>query len=90
MEQATAWQKKCRAEKGKSFIYLGDEFYLLAGKEVPPAEWYDGFPQLENGIGLTRSFFDEWKETLAHMHDFKALLLLSFPSVRVPKSFKAF
>ena len=72
VEQATAWQKKCRAEKGKSFIYLGDEFYLLAGKEVPPAEWYDGFPQLENGIGLTRSFLDEWKETLAHMHDFKA------------------
>lgn len=60
--RVTLWQKKCRAETGKSFIYLGDEFYLLAGREVPPAAWYDGFPQLENGIGLTRSFLDEWRE----------------------------
>lgn len=62
VEQATLWQQKCREETGKSFIYLGDEFYLLAGREVPPAAWYDGFPQLENGIGLTRNFLDEWRE----------------------------
>ena len=43
---------------GKSFVYLGDEFYILAGMPLPEAEWYDGFPQLENGIGLSRNF---WK-----------------------------
>ena len=53
MEQVTAWQERCRKETGKTFIYLGDEFYLLAEKPFPPTEWYDGFPQLENGIGLT-------------------------------------
>lgn len=58
---ATKWQERCRKETGKSFVYLGDEFYLLAEQEVPAAEWYDGFPQLENGIGLTRSFVDDWK-----------------------------
>ncbi len=62
VDQATLWQQKCREETGKSFIYLGDEFYLLAGRHVPPAEWYDGFPQLENGIGLTRNFLEEWRE----------------------------
>lgn len=62
VEQATKWQKKCRQETGSSFIYLGDEFYLLAGREVPEASWYDGFPQLENGIGLTRSFLDDWED----------------------------
>ena len=72
IDQVTPWQKQCREETGKTFIYLGDEFYLLAGREVPSAAWYDGFPQLENGIGLTRSFLDEWQETLAQMGNYQA------------------
>ena len=72
VDQVTEWQKRCRQETGKTFIYIGDEFYLLAGRELPPAEWYDGFPQLENGIGLTRNFMEEWQENLAQMHGFHA------------------
>lgn len=72
IDQVTPWQRQCREETGKTFIYLGDEFYLLAGREVPAAEWYDGFPQLENGIGLTRSFLDEWQEALASMGSYQA------------------
>jgi putative radical SAM enzyme (TIGR03279 family) len=64
VDMVTPWQERCRKETGKSFVYLGDEFYLLAEKELPPAAWYDGFPQLENGIGLTSSFLIEWEETL--------------------------
>ena len=56
----TRWQEECRRRLGRSFIYLGDEFYILAGREMPPVSWYDGFPQLENGIGLTRNFLAEW------------------------------
>lgn len=70
VEQVTAWQERCRKETGKTFIYLGDEFYLLAEKPFPPTEWYDGFPQLENGIGLTANFMLEWDEALAQMQDF--------------------
>lgn len=70
VEQVTPWQERCRKETGSTFIYLGDEFYLLAEKPLPPAEWYDGFPQLENGIGLTRNFMEEWQATLAQMHGF--------------------
>lgn len=69
VEQVTAWQERCRQETGKSFVYLGDEFYLLADKELPPGEWYDGFPQLENGIGLTRSFLDEWADVISKLHN---------------------
>ena len=58
----TEWQKECRQSLGKSFVYLGDEFYILAGLPLPQAEWYDGFPQLENGIGLSRNFLEEWQE----------------------------
>ena len=72
IDQVTPWQRQCREETGKTFIYLGDEFYLLAGMDVPAAEWYDGFPQLENGIGLTRSFVDEWQATLPSLSSYQA------------------
>jgi putative radical SAM enzyme (TIGR03279 family) len=72
IDQVEPWQRRCREETGGTFIYLGDEFYLLAGREVPEAEHYDGFPQLENGIGLTRSFLDEWERTLAQLRGYHA------------------
>ncbi|MBQ7705675.1 MAG: DUF512 domain-containing protein [Selenomonadaceae bacterium] len=58
--QVEKFQKQSRAETGKTFVYLGDEFYFLAGKEMPPAKYYDDFPQIENGIGMTRNFIDEF------------------------------
>ena len=58
--QVEKWQEKVRAESGRTFVYLGDEFYLLAEKELPPVEFYDDFPQIENGIGMTRNFIEEW------------------------------
>ena len=64
IHQIEVWQRRAREETGKSFVYLGDEFYFLAGRPVPPVEEYDGFPQLDNGIGLARSFIEEWKNTL--------------------------
>ncbi len=44
------------------FIFASDEFYLLSGLPVPPAERYAGFPQVENGVGPLRLFRDEWKK----------------------------
>ena len=65
IEQVGIWQERFRRETGTTFIYLGDEFYFLAGREIPPVEEYDGFPQLDNGIGLTRNFLCDWeKESL--------------------------
>lgn len=56
------WQEKCRKKRGTSFVYLSDEFYLTAGCPIPEYDFYDGFPQLENGIGLIRNFLHEWEE----------------------------
>lgn len=58
------WQKEFRQRCGTSLVFAADEFYLLAGKPVPPAEIYEGFPQLENGVGLVRRFLDEAEEVL--------------------------
>ncbi|MBE6098662.1 MAG: DUF512 domain-containing protein [Anaerovibrio sp.] len=60
IEQVEVFQQQERKATGRTFVYLGDEFYFLAGKEVPPAENYDGFPQLDNGIGLARNFMEEF------------------------------
>lgn len=60
IEQVEFFQKQEREKTGRTFIYLGDEFYFLAGREVPVAEYYDGFPQLDNGIGLARNFIEEF------------------------------
>lgn len=62
VDEVAAWQAKFRTEKGNSFVYLSDEFYLRAGREIPAEEFYDGYPQLENGIGLVRSFLTDWQE----------------------------
>jgi putative radical SAM enzyme (TIGR03279 family) len=57
--QARAWQRRFRRERGQTFVYLGDEFYLIAGAPIPGRRAYDGFPQLEDGIGLTRLLLDD-------------------------------
>jgi putative radical SAM enzyme (TIGR03279 family) len=58
IHQAERWQRKFRVERGTTFFLLGDEFYLMSGQEVPPAERYDGYPQIEDGIGITRHFLE--------------------------------
>lgn len=60
IEQVEAFQNRLRKASGQTFIYLGDEFYLLAERELPPVEYYDDFPQIENGIGMTRNFIEEF------------------------------
>lgn len=62
LDQIAAWQREYRKERGLNLVYASDEWYLLAGHEVPSADEYDGFPQLENGVGLTRVLLDEWEE----------------------------
>lgn len=60
IDQVTDWQARL-AERGVTdFIYLADEFYLIAGREMPPYEEYGNFPQLENGVGLVRLFEEEF------------------------------
>lgn len=58
--QVEKFQRQARKEFGRTFVYLGDEFYFLAEKNFPPVEHYDDFPQIENGIGMTRNFIEEF------------------------------
>src|SRR5215211_193983 len=58
ISQAASWQARFEQELGDPFFYLGDEFYLMTGTPVPDAAHYGGFPQIEDGIGITRHFID--------------------------------
>ncbi|MBQ3194923.1 MAG: DUF512 domain-containing protein [Clostridia bacterium] len=47
-------------EKGVRMFYASDEFYLTAGIPIPPEDEYDGYPQLENGVGMLRCHREEF------------------------------
>ena len=59
------WQKKAYEEFGIHFIHGGDEWYILAEEELPKEERYDGYLQLENGVGMLRLLEDEVAEELS-------------------------
>lgn len=61
IERIAVKQRLFRARYKKSFVYLSDEFYLRGGMPFPPAYIYDDFPQLENGIGCGRLFYEEFR-----------------------------
>ena len=56
---------RCRKQYGRSVVYPSDEWYLLAGEPIPEEENYDGYIQLENGVGMLRLLEDEVAEELS-------------------------
>lgn len=54
------WQKKARAEYGTAFVFPSDEMYIIAQRELPPAEDYEDYCQIENGVGMLRKFEEEF------------------------------
>lgn len=61
VDRVGKWQARFRSETGRAFIYPSDEFFIVAGREIPPAHAYDGFPQIENGVGIVRSFITQFR-----------------------------
>lgn len=57
-----SWQEKLYQEYGLHFIHAGDEWYILAEEEMPEEERYDGYLQLENGVGMLRLLQNEFEE----------------------------
>jgi len=60
LETIHRWQNILLTHYGTRFIYAGDEWYITAGIPIPDANSYEGYPQIENGVGLIRSFQDEF------------------------------
>ena len=59
------WQRLFRRALGHRMVFAADEYYLLAGRDLPRAGHYEGFPQHENGIGMARAFIDSFARPAA-------------------------
>ena len=60
----TPIQRKLKRRSGTSFAFLGDEIYIMAGAEIPQASHYSDFPQIENGVGMVRTFLTQFNSAL--------------------------
>jgi len=83
------WQKRFKKEFGENFVFPADEFYLLAGKDVPASDFYEDFAQIEDGVGMVRRFIDDFADGLSrrrkHFPNLRGTLVtgkLFFPILR--------
>lgn len=67
LEIVHGWQKRIYAGHGLHFIHASDEWYILAEEELPEEERYDGYLQLENGVGMVRLLLTEFEEALKRL-----------------------
>jgi len=64
IRQIESYQKEFKSKFGTNLIYASDEFYINAKLPIPKASEYDGFPQIENGVGLIASMQEEFDEAI--------------------------
>lgn len=61
------WQESCMERYGTHFVHASDEWYILAERELPEEDSYDGYIQLENGVGMIRLLENEFSEALEEL-----------------------
>ena len=62
LDQVETFGKSCLKETGSRIFFPADEFYIKADRPLPPDDWYEGYPQLENGVGMVRLLITEFNE----------------------------
>ncbi len=67
IKQVSVLQRDLHARLGTNFAFLGDEMYLRAGKSVPGRAHYGDYPQIEDGVGMVRSFREEFARLLRRL-----------------------
>ena len=67
LKQIHKWQDYFRENYGTTFVHASDEWFILAGQEFPDEAYYEGYGQLENGVGMMRLLETEVKERLSQL-----------------------
>ncbi len=67
IDQVTELQKQLQAKLGTNFALLGDEIYLRAGRRIPARSHYGDYPQIEDGVGMVRSFANEFAQLMRQL-----------------------
>lgn len=60
IDLVNAYNEKCLEKYGSRIFFCADELFLKAKRELPPEDYYEGYPQIENGVGLMRSMEEEF------------------------------
>ena len=74
IDQMTSMGKQFKRQLGTRLVFASDEFYIKAGEAVPPASFYEDFPQRENGVGMVAEFLRDVSRTR---------MPKQFPNIRV-------
>lgn len=67
IDMVEPYSQHYRQQHGSALVYPSDEFYLLCQRPLPPATFYDDYPQYSNGVGMTREFLDAWQQAQQHL-----------------------
>lgn len=59
------YQEYYKSRYNTRLVFASDEWYLTAGEEIPEADFYENYPQIENGVGMVRSLLDEFTEAFS-------------------------
>ncbi len=70
IDQVDAFAAECLEKFGSRLFYCSDEMYIACGRELPPEDYYEEYPQLENGVGMIRSFETEFADELACLDEY--------------------
>ena len=70
INQVDKFAEEFKAENGSRMFFCADEFYLKAGLPLPDEDYYEGYPQIENGVGMIRSLSDEFKSELEYLDEY--------------------
>lgn len=76
-----------KKKHGTRLVYAADEFYLKAGRSIPDADYYEDYPQIENGVGMWNSFADEAEDIISELDaeaDIKKSLSLATGAAAYP------
>lgn len=82
IKQVEKLQKEFRKNFGVTFAFLGDEIYLKAGMEVPSRRHYGNYPQIEDGVGMIRSFLNSFENLLKKIETRSPVSVQIAPNVR--------
>ncbi len=80
LEIIERWGDKMKEEAGARKVFASDELYLLAGRDLPPAEFYEDFPQIENGVGMLRDLEEGFLWALEEMEPFRGQRRVTIPT----------
>lgn len=87
LEQIHSWQERIKERYGSRFVFASDEWYITARLPIPDADYYEGYGQIENGVGMVRSLIEEVHDYLEEVQDNKAARKISMATGKLAAPF---